>query len=68
MDITSGQWWLSHNHEELIQLLSDYHTLVKVEAEIDHFLSVLQCIGLDEMMRENPEVLRPLLVYTRPDH
>ena len=45
------------NHEEQIQLLSYYHTLVKVEAEIDHFLSVLQCISFDDMMRANPEVL-----------
>lgn len=55
---------VADNREELIQVLSYYHTLVKAKAEIDQFLSGLQCIGFHEILRENPEVLRPLFVHT----
>ena len=48
--------------EEIIRVLKRYHTLIKVKAEIDQFVEGLQCLGIDHLIKEHPDLMEPLFV------
>ena len=48
--------------EEIIRVLKRYHTLIKVKAEIDQFIEGLQCLGIDHLIKEHPDLMEPLFV------
>lgn len=52
------------DREELIDSLTQYHLLVKVKCSVDQFIRGLENVGILSLIRSNPEVWKPLFVYT----
>ena len=49
--------------EEVTQVISAYHTLIKVKAEIDQFVLGLQCLKIYDYIVKYPEMMMPLFVH-----
>ncbi|MDA8002265.1 MAG: hypothetical protein MPL62_13375 [Alphaproteobacteria bacterium] len=47
---------------ELILTLRQYHTIIKGQVEMDQFIDGLNAYQLLDMMRAQPELMKPLLV------
>ena len=50
------------NRNEIVQVMANYHTLVKVKAQIDQFLDGLRSLLIDEEIQRYPELMQPLFV------
>ena len=47
--------------DEICNILATYHNLIKIKAQIDHFVTGLQCIkGLYEYVKRYSDLMRPL--------
>ena len=50
--------------DDISNIFSTYHTVIKVKAEIDQFVVGLQCIkGLCKYIKRFPSLMRPLFVH-----
>lgn len=47
----------SLDRNELCKMVKDYHTLVKILAEMDRFCAGLQTLGVLDMLRKYPEIM-----------
>lgn len=50
------------NRDEIVQVMANYHTLLKVKAQIDQFLDGLRCLLIDEEIQRYPQLMQPLFV------
>ena len=51
-----------NDRDEIVGVLTLYHTLIKVKAEIDQFVEGLQCLGIDWYIKQYPELMEPVFV------
>ncbi len=50
------------NQSELVASIVLYHLMIKVKSSMDQFLDGLQSISLLNLLRDDPEVWKPLFV------
>lgn len=51
--------------QELMNVISTYHTLIKVKAQIDQFVKGLESIKIHSYMVKYPEFMKSLFVYNK---
>ncbi|XP_019857667.1 PREDICTED: G2/M phase-specific E3 ubiquitin-protein ligase-like [Amphimedon queenslandica] len=51
-----------HNKEELTNVISTYHTLIKVKAQIDQFVKGLESLNIHSYMVKFPAIMKTLFV------
>lgn len=54
------------DREEIVLILRQFYTLVRVKPELDQFIDGLKTLELLDMVREHPQLLRPLFVAGTP--
>ena len=54
------------DRDESCKTVKDYHTLIKILPEMDHFNAGLQMLGVLDMLRKYPEIMQPLFIQAGP--
>ena len=50
----------------IVQLIANYFTVVRVKAQIDQIVDGFKCVGVDELIKSNPQSFRNLFI-TQPE-
>ena len=50
------------DRDDIVSVVTTYHTIVKVKAEVDQFLDGLQSLGVHDYIKSHPDLMKPLFV------
>ena len=50
------------DRNEIVSLLTTYHCLIKVKAEVDQFIEGLKVLNVDELVRKHPNEMKPFFL------
>lgn len=56
------------DRDKLINTIALYYTVVRCKAQVDQLTEGLRVLGILELMKENPNKAKDLLIYKEPEH